>query len=166
MKESSKIVQPVNNNQKELSPKGALVSGGFIIFVGILAALVGLKIIPADPSKIYAPTWVIVSIGLIFIFSGSAVINGFIFSKKYSKARLIQDLLGMLLIGLMAAVFAWIAVNPDKLQSTIGESASLLPGMPIGTGLGRFVFGFASIIFLIFFIYFTKSFIQRLNRLE
>jgi hypothetical protein len=52
---------------------GAVMFGGVFVAAGVAIMLVGLKVIPVDPSGVHAPYWVLTVFGLVFAGAGSAV---------------------------------------------------------------------------------------------
>lgn len=69
----------ISNNQKQLSPKSAVLVEIVFILFGLAIVLLGFGVIHVDPSKFHAPHWVIVCAGLMFALGGAAVINGYAF---------------------------------------------------------------------------------------
>jgi len=52
---------------------GAYAFGGIFMVVGILIMLVGLRVIPVDPSGVHAPWWVLTVMGAVFALAGLGV---------------------------------------------------------------------------------------------
>jgi hypothetical protein len=59
--------------QTGFSLRGALLFGGVFVAAGVAIALIGVRVIPVDPSSVHAPYWVIVVAGLSFAGGGLAV---------------------------------------------------------------------------------------------
>lgn len=146
-------------NSKQLSQKQVWFFGSIFIFAGLMIILLALGVIRADPSTIHAPMWIIVCAGLVFLLGGVAVINGYAFS---SPNLIISDILGMSIVGIMTLICGWIAFGPGERHFTSTSSFLFSKTTTSGnSGQGRFVFGFAFFLMLIFFIYGTMSSIKK-----
>lgn len=146
-------------NSKQLSKKQVWLFGSIFIFAGLMIILLGLGVIHADPSTIHAPMWVIVCAGLVFLFGGLAVINGYAFSPPN---LIISDLLGVSIVGIMTLICGWVAFGPGERHFTTTSSFLFSKTTTSGnSGQGRFVFGIAFFLMLIFFIYATIQSIKK-----
>jgi len=67
----------------------AFMLGILTILFGTVVTLIGLKIIPYAPSDIYAPYWVLVTFGGIFVFAGLTlwiqVLLEYLFQRRCRK---------------------------------------------------------------------------------
>jgi hypothetical protein len=141
----------ISTSPKQPSKKGAWFLGNIFILAGLWIMLIGLKILPVDPLKVHAPLWVIFCAGLVFALCGTALINGYAFS---SPNAVISDLTGLSIVGLMLAIFGWVAFGPGERHFAAGRNSSFVAaGTPISSGQGRFIFGVAFILILAFFIH-------------
>jgi hypothetical protein len=151
----------ISTSPTQLPKKSAWFLGSIFILAGLWIILIGLEILPVDPSKVHAPLWVIFCAGLVFALCGTAVINGYAFS---SSNVLISDLVGLSIVGLMLVINGWVAFGPGERHFTAGRNSSFGAGIPVSSGQGRFFFGIGFVFLLAFFIYGTVNSIKKLMK--
>src|SRR6476659_9264007 len=123
------------DSRSTLSPRAAVVMGIVFMLAGAGPVLAGLGVVHASSAP-DSPPWVAVAAGGLFILSGLAIINGYAVAGASQAdgslpdsapyvASVTQYLLGVAIIGLLFAVFAWVAFGPGErhFSSTIS-----LPG--------------------------------------
>ena len=149
--------------------------GLLFMVCGIVPVLGGLGMIDARPAPDVAP-WVVVAAGAMFVLAGLAIINGYalwgdpapdgdLAADAPFAAKLIQYLLGTSIVGLMFAVFAWIAFGPG--QRRFATSMSLggaATSAQSSAHTGRIVFGVGAVLIGAFFVMATVSGAKRLIR--
>src|SRR5439155_18159991 len=114
----------------QLSPRGSVVAGVFFIVCGVLPILVATGVItPTTPAA--APPWVVICAGAMFVAAGVIIIVDFGLARIGPDGQLAADtpfaielaslLLGLTIVGLMAAVTGWIAFGsgPRSFTSTV-----------------------------------------------
>lgn len=98
-----------------------LAAGGFII-------LIGMEVIPVDPSSVHAPMWVITMAGDVFFMGGvMAPTNGLI--PEYAST-----VLAVIFISMLAAAFSWVAFGPGERQFSGGASVGPISTSSDGGG--------------------------------
>jgi hypothetical protein len=156
----------------QLSPGGALALGAVLVAVGLVIILLGLGIVPARPSTIHAPGWIIVCAGLLFIICGAMVVNGYGFGPSASadvsisprafpvgRVRSLQDILALGVFGLMTLIDGWVAFGGGPRQFT---SSDLLSTETTGNSRsGRVFFGFMFAVLLLCFFVTATTVVQR-----
>src|SRR5690349_1556094 len=117
----------------QLSPRGAALMGSVFILFGVFPILIGAGVItPSTPGEPPPPGWVPAAAGLMFVLAGLAVIldygiaggvgsDGDLLPGTPLAIRGANLLLGLGIVGLMAAVFGWVAVGsgPRTFSTTI-----------------------------------------------
>ena len=137
--------------------------------------LAGLGIVHGPTAPGVQP-WVGVAAGSMFILAGLAVIDGYALAGAPQAngdlsadapfvAKVTQYLLGTAIVGLMFAVFAWVAFGSGERHFS---SSFSIPGWS-ATGQssersGRIVFGIAAVCIGLFFIFGAVSGAKRLWR--
>ena len=111
------------------------------LLLGLSVCLIGVGIIPYDPSKIHAPAWVILAGGGIFMLAGLALL--------FRSRPIVVNVLGNLIVIAFAAVGAWVALY--------GPSEQFSGGLPLvsdetNVGIARVFFGVGSILCLLMLI--------------
>jgi hypothetical protein len=173
--EVPKAVTKSGSNANEPSPRRAIVLGIIFIAFGVYPVLVSLGVARGQLSPGVQP-WVGVAAGCTFILAGLAVINGYAVAGGAQAngdlsanapfiARLTQYLLGIAIIGLMFAMFAWVAFGPGERHFS---SSISIPGLSSSgqssERSGRIVFGGASVLIGLFFVFAVVSGAKRLWR--
>ena len=146
-------------NSKQLTKKQVWLFGSVFILAGLMIILLGLGVIHADPSTVHAPMWIIVCAGLVFLLGGVVVINGYAFSRPN---LIISDILGVSVVGIMTLICWWVAFGPGERHFTTTSSFLFSKTTTSGNSeQGRFVFGIAFFLMLIFFIFATIQSIKK-----
>jgi hypothetical protein len=162
-------------NANQLSPRGAIIVGIFCIVCGSFPVLAGLGILHGRPAPGVQP-WVVVAAGSMFILAGLAVINCYVMAGGSQAngdlsadapfvARVTQYLLGTAIVGLMFAVFAWVAFGSGERHFS---SSFSIPGLSASgqssERSGRIVFGIAAVSIGLFFVFAVVGGAKRLWR--
>jgi hypothetical protein len=137
----------------DLSPRGAMVLGLIVMACGVAPILGALEIIRYPLTK-GTPAWVGVAVGGVFILTGAAFINGYVFGggKNFDaeappRVRAVQNLLGFVILAGFAAIGGWIGFGPGERE--FSSSISLPFWYSEGRGnvsLGRAAFGLGAIV--------------------
>jgi len=137
----------------ELSPRGAIVLALVLIAGGVAPILGALEVIPYPLTK-GTPAWVGVAAGGVFILTGAAFINGYLFgggknfdAEASPRVRAIQSVLGFAILAGFAAIGGWIGFGPGERE--FSSSISLPFWNSEGRGnvsLGRAAFGLGAIV--------------------
>lgn len=161
-------------SRTQLSPGGAVAIGVLFIACGIPPILIGVGAIA--PASTDAPGWVASAAGLMFACAGAAVIvdygiggglgpDGDFKPGTPLSIRVANLALGLAIVGLMAAVFGWVAFGPGPRRFT---STITLPFMPLrwrsGEWTGRAAFGAFSLLLVLMFVAGGISGVRRLRR--
>ena len=157
----------------QLTPRGAIIMGVLCIAAGLFPLLVAVGILHGRLAP-GVPSWVGVAAGSMFILAGLAIINGYavgggaqpngdLSSGAPFVVRVVQYLLGVAIVGLMFAVFAWVSFGPGERHFS---SSMSIPGFS-STGRssersGRIAFGIATVLMGLFFAFATLSGAKRL----
>lgn len=135
---------------------------------GVYPVLAGLGLVHARPSAGVQP-WVAVAAGSVFILAGCAIINGYAVAGGSQAngdlaadapivARVTQYLLGLAIVGLLFAVFAWISFGSGERHFS---SSISIPGLSTSghssERAGRIAFGLGAGMFGLFFVLFAVS---------
>jgi hypothetical protein len=162
-------------NPNQLTPRGAIVMGILFIAAGAFPVLISLGIVQGHPAP-GVPSWVGVAAGSMFILAGLAIINGYAVAGGTQPngdlsagapflARVVQYLLGVAIIGLMFAVFAWVSFGPGERHFSSSVS---VPGLSLSghssERSGRIAFGIATVLIGSFFALATVCGAKRLWR--
>ena len=163
------------SNFKQLTPGRAIAVGILFMICGAYPVLAGLGVVHARPSPGVQP-WVVVAAGSVFILAGFAIINGYAVAGGSQAdgdlsanapfiARVTQYLLGLAIVALLFAVFAWISFGPGERHFS---SSISIPGLSTSgqssERAGRIAFGLGTGMFGLFFVLFAVSGAKRLRR--
>jgi hypothetical protein len=163
------------SSSNQLTPRGAIIMGVFFMISGTFPVLIALGILHGRPAP-GVPSWVGVAAGSMFILAGLAIINGYavgggaqpngdLSASAPFPVRVVQYLLGVAIVGLMFAVFAWVSFGPGERHFS---SSMSIPGFSSSghssERSGRFAFGIATILIGLFFAVATVSGAKRLWR--
>lgn len=161
------------SNANQPSPRRAVVLGIICIAFGTYPVLVGLGLARGQMSPGVQP-WVGVAAGCLFILAGLAVINGYavaggarangdLSANAPFLARLTQYLLGVAIIGLMFAIFAWVSFGSgDRHFSSSISIPGLSSSGQSSERSGRIVFGIGAVLIGLFFVFAAVSGAKRL----
>jgi hypothetical protein len=116
--------------------------------MGLVILFVALGIIPTDESKLRAPHWVVGAAGLMFFLAGIAILTGPPpDTPEASRTTWRTFLLGLGIVGALAAVFNWVAFGPGP--RAFGGSVSI-PFVSVSGASsersGRIAFGIAAVV--------------------
>ena len=150
--------------------------GCIFIVVGTLPILLGLGIIKPSNADPTVPAWVMICAGVLFIVAGLTVIldygmagglgpDGDLRPGTSFTIRLANFVLGMMLLGLMTAVFGWVAFGsgPRRFSSTL--SLPFMTRHSMGDEWsGRVIFGTATVAMVAMFGYCGLIGIDRFRR--
>lgn len=165
----------MSESNDKLTPRGAVVMGILFMAAGTYPVLAGFGVVPVNPSP-GVPPWVILAVGSMFMLAGLAIINGYAVAGASQAdgslpddaplfARVTQYLLGLAIVGLMFAVFAWVAFGPGERHFS---SSISLPFWSISSHSsersGRIAFGIGAGLMGLFFVLFGVSGAKRLWR--
>jgi hypothetical protein len=148
--------------------------------LGLVVAAMGLVIVllavglmaPGTAMSDQTPRWVGVCAGLAFVLAGAALIIGFAVAGGAGPdgdlppgtprgIRLTQYLLGLGIVGSLAAIASWIAFGPGP--RTFTTTGPLLGWGPASETVGRAVFGLGAVLIWIFFVVFVVVSAKRLR---
>lgn len=154
---------PMSDPDSPPTPRTAVVLGIIAILCGVYPVLVGLGVIHVRPEPGAQP-WVAVAVGGMFILAGLAIINGYAIAGA-SRAdgslpdgtplfvRVTQYVLGTGIVGLMFAVFAWVAFGPGERHFSSSISLPFWSSSSHGSERsGRIAFGIADAFMGLFLI--------------
>jgi hypothetical protein len=142
---------------------------------GAYPVLAGLGVLPGHPAP-GVPPWVVVAAGSTFILAGLALINGYAIAGGLQAdgnlpdsapliVRVAQYVLGLAIIALMFAVFAWVAFGPgDRHFSSSVSIPGLSTSAHSSARSGRIAFGFGTVLIGLFLLVATVSGARRLRR--
>ena len=163
-------------DSQQLSRRAAIIVGGLTIVGGAVPLALMLRGVARPPSPSSPPMWLGAAIALVFILAGCSIIfdyaighgrtpdGGFLPGTPF-YVRVTDTLLGLTIVGLMVAVFSWVAFGPGPRQFStsvaipflaVGSHSSELPG--------RIAFGLAAALFAIAFAACGVSGLRRLVR--
>lgn len=139
------------------TPNQQLFIGLAVATVGILIVAVAAGIIPAPEKSFHAPHWVVGLAGMLFVLAGAIFltplfVGGFVSPDRYTPRqkraiKLVQQILGCLLLTSFAAVPLWIGFGPgDREFSSSISSSGLTSHAPGNATIGRMIFGAAGIL--------------------
>jgi hypothetical protein len=163
------------SSSNQLTPRGAIIVGIFFMLCGTFPVLAGFGVLHGRPAPGVQP-WVVVAAGSMFILAGIAVINGYAVAGGSQAngdlsvdapftARVVQYVLGLAMVGLMFAVFAWISFGPGERHFSSSMSiAGLSRSGQSSEELGRVVFGIAAGLIGLFFVFSAVEGVKRLWR--
>lgn len=133
---------------RTLSPRGTAWVGTLIALMGLVILFVALGIIPTDESKLHAPHWVVGAAGLMFFLAGIAILTGPPPGTPEAARTTWQTfLLGLGIVGALAAVFNWVAFGPGP--RAFGGSVSIpfvTVSGPSSEWSGRIAFGAVAVL--------------------
>lgn len=159
----------------QLSRGGALVMGGLFVASGVIPLLLGATH-PRPSAGNDAPKWIGIAVCAMFILAGISIVLDYAIAGGISPdgdfaagtpmaIRIANLALGSVIVGLMTAVFGWVAFGPGTRHFT---ATLTLPFMPIrwrsNELTGRIAFGVASVLMAAAFIACGISGLHRLWR--
>ena len=158
-------------DRTQLSPVGATAIGLLFVAAGIAVIVAALRSTTLGPDG--DPRWLAAAAGAVFVLAGAAVYNGFAVAGGAAPdgdlppdtpfvVRVIQYLLGLGIVGLMTAIFGWIAFGPGKRSFRITGLAML--GLADGERAGRVAFGIGTVAMGLFLVLLAVIGARRLLR--
>jgi hypothetical protein len=165
------------DDTSQLSPGGAVAMGTLFIASGLFPILMSLGILPSSGGE-GTPSWVGTCAGLMFIAAGVSVIidygiaggvgpDGDLKPGTPFGIRVANLVLGLAIIGMMSAVFGWVAFGPGP--RTFSSTLSL-PFMTkqwlSGELTGRIAFGIATVLMVLMWIACGVVGVKRLLRVR
>ena len=165
----------MSQSSNNLSPRGAVAFGILFMLCGTYPVLAGLGVFHTHPPP-DAPPWLIIATGSMFILAGLAIINGYAVSGGVQAdgnlpdsaplfVKVTQYVLGLAIVGLMFAVFAWVSFGPGDRHFS---SSISIPGFSTSghssASSGRIAFGIATVLMGLFLVIATVSGAKRLWR--
>ena len=161
-------------NTRQLTPFGAVAIGALFIASGVFPILVGGGTIPRGDAD--APAWVIGAAGATFICAGLAVVLDYgiaggvgpdndLLPGTPTSVRVANLILGLAIVGLMAAIAGWIAFGPGPRHFT---TTLIVPFVPVprrwasGEWPGRVAFGVGSVLMAAMFVACAVSGVRRI----
>lgn len=155
-------------DSKPLSPRAAAVLGALCVAMGLLVVLVAADVIPTDAQGLHAPRWVISAGGLFFVAAGVALATFSAPGAPEAAGRTTwrSVLLGGTVVGLLAAIFGWIAFGPGERRFGGGLAGPFVSvGGPASEWSGRVAFGIGAVLMGLFLIWLlARGLRQRLGR--
>jgi len=134
--------------ERPLSPGTTAWVGALCSLMGLVILFVALGIIPTDESKLHAPHWVVGAAGLMFFLAGIAILTGPPpDTPEASRTTWRTFLLGLGIVGALAAVFNWVAFGPGP--RAFGGSVSIpfvTVSGPSSEWSGRIAFGAVAVL--------------------
>ena len=161
-------------NPNQLTPRGAIAAGVLFIACGLWPIVVGAGVVHAsEPPQ---SSWVAVAAGMIFVFGGLAVIldygiaggvgpDGDLVAGTPFVIRALNFVLGLGILGLMIAVFGWVAFGPGPRQfSTMIALPFVSYYARSGELSGRIAFGCSTLLLTLMFIICGVTGVRKLMR--
>jgi len=133
---------------RPLSPRATAWVGTLCALMGLVILLVALRIIPTDESSFHAPHWVVGAAGLMFFLAGIAILTGPpAGAPEASRTTWRSFLLGLGMVGTLAAVFNWVAFGPGPRSFGGGISIPFVSvSGPQSEWSGRVAFGAIAVL--------------------
>lgn len=159
------------------TPRSAIVIGIIAMLCGAYPLLVGLGVVHVHPAP-GARAWVAVAIGGMFILAGLAIINGYAVAGAAKPdgslpdgapffVRVTQYVLGLAIVGLMFAVFAWVAFGSGERHFSSSISVPFWSSSGRSSDRsGRIAFGIAAGLIGLFLVLSTVSGAKSLWRIS
>ncbi len=117
-------------NPQDNNPLAVVLFAGAFILMGGFIFLAATGAIPSDPESFQAPRWVVALVGVLFMWGGiMAAFQGLNWSDSPAY-RLVNNLMGWVLVLLLAIPFNWVAFGEGERHFTGGIS---LPFVSFGT---------------------------------
>jgi hypothetical protein len=139
--------------------------GALLVGVGLLVVLAAVGVIPADDKSFRAPRWVVSACGLFFVLAGVALAVTSAPGAPEGAGRTTWRslLLGGTIVGLMAAVFNWVAFGPGERRFGGGLALPFVSiGGPASEWSGRAAFGLGAVLVDLFLVWFVARGLREL----
>jgi hypothetical protein len=143
-----------------------LATAGF----GLYFSLIGLGVlpVPGGPKTLHGPLWIVLAAGVVFLLGGIAVAlqdaagadldTGELPKDAARWVRVAQYLIGVTIFACFGLIGSWIAFGP-------GDRA-FSGTVPVGTTLGRIMFGIGAVIVWLGLIAYAVSGARKLRKSE
>ena len=165
-------------DRTQLSRPAAVFFGLVFIGCGVMPLLVGLGFVtPAATSGDPAPAWVALATGLLFVLAGATIILDYAIAGGVDPdgdlrpgtsffIRVMNFCLGISLIGLMTAVFAWVAFGggPRTFSTTVALPFVARHNPHASELSGRIAFGAVTVMMALAFVIAAVVGVRRLAR--
>jgi hypothetical protein len=165
-------------DRTQLSRPAAVFFGLLFIGCGLMPLLMGLGIMtPAPTHGDPTPAWVGTATGLLFVLAGATIIldygiaggvdpDGDLRPGTSFFVRVMNFCLGLSLVGLMMAVFAWVAFGrgPRTFSTTVALPFVARHNPHAGELSGRVAFGVVTIMMALAFVISAVVGVRRLVR--
>jgi len=147
----------------QLSRGGAFIFGLLFIACGVMPILMTVGVMRSTVTR-GTPPWVGLCAGLLFVFAGVAIVvdygiadgvgpDGDLKPGTPFSIRLANYVLGLMIMGLMIAVFGWIAFGPGPRAFSSSLTLPFLSKRWASSDLsGRIAFGAGTILMVLMFI--------------
>jgi hypothetical protein len=165
----------VSQSSTRLTPRAAILYGIVFMLCGTYPVLLGMGVFQGHPAPDVQP-WVVIAAGSMFILAGLAIINGYAIAGGADASgnlpdgaslfrKVTQYVLGLAIVGLMFAVFAWISFGPGERHFSSSVS---IPGLASSghssERSGRIAFGIGTVLMGLFLVLAAVSGAKRLWR--
>ena len=150
-------------NSQQRSFRSLVIFGSIFIFVGAFIFLISINLISVPEEDIYAPRWVLTSVGLTFALAGVLVVLNGLKSGLGHHALYKWIYNGVLLMFMIffAAPFNWVAFGPGEREFSSSTSVGAVSVSQSGEDFGgRLVFGIGAILMDILILYLVYRAIQ------
>ena len=150
---------------QHLTPRGATLMGLTFAAFGMFPILVALGLVAPEDTSAPAPPWILVCTGLFFIAGGMAIIinfavahgvgtDGELTSDTPLGVRVASLVTSLTIVGLLTAVFAWIAFGTGAREFSSTVSLPFVSHSTVDDSqpVGRTMFGGFAILFVLTFI--------------
>lgn len=128
---------------EEMSPAARLLVGGATAALGTTVVAMGAGLIPVDPASVYAPAWVIHTLGGLF-----ALVGLWIATAGTPVGEVLKHVVGPASLFGLLAVLHWIAFGPGVRRCSGGLA---LPFVSTWGSVGdlecRIAFGYGALLF-------------------
>jgi hypothetical protein len=162
--------------EQQLSRGGAMAMGLVFLAAGIMPLLIGAGVVHPAESGSPPPAWVAFAAGLLFVCAGVTIFvdygiaggvgpDGDLVPGTPFAVRAANLVLGLFIVGLMTALFGWVAFGsgPRQFSSTITLPFWQSHGRS-GELSGRIAFGIVTVLMALMFVACGIVGLRRLNR--
>lgn len=148
----------------QLSPKGAFVMGALFVASGLMPILMSLGVITPTNATPGTPAWVGFCAGLLFVVAGFTIMldygvaggvgpDGDLKAGTPFAIRVANLILGLTIVGLMTAVFGWVAFGSGpRAFSTSISLPFFFSTRASGELSGRIAFGAGTVLLALMFV--------------
>ena len=159
----------------QLTGRQAIVVGLLTVACGFFPILVGFGVLHPD-SPLTVPGWLPIAAGLVFVCGGFAVIldygiaggvgpDGDFVQGTPQYVRITNLIIGLTIVGLMIALFGWVAFGPGPREFSETVAIPFLGAQRrSGELTGRIAFGFGTVLLVVAFVGCGVTGVKRLFR--